>query len=111
LVASSTSISLPTPHAALTLLLLPLIACRQDLPPTADGKVHFGVSAPLTGDNAQYARLWRQGFTLALEDVNNHGGVRGRKVVLDWEDSESDPKQAVNIAQRFVDDPRILAEM
>jgi branched-chain amino acid transport system substrate-binding protein len=99
------------PHAALTLILLPLIACRQDLSPTADGKVHFGVSAPLTGDNAQYARLWRQGFVLALEDVNNHGGVRGRKVVLDWEDSESDPKQAVNIAQRFVDDPRILAEM
>jgi branched-chain amino acid transport system substrate-binding protein len=98
-------------HPALTVLLLPLIACRQDLSPTADGKIHFGVSAPLTGDNAQYARLWRQGFDLALEDINSHGGVRGRRVVLDWEDSESDPKQAVNIAQRFVDDPRILAEM
>jgi branched-chain amino acid transport system substrate-binding protein len=96
---------------ALSLLLLPLIACRQDLSPTADGKVHFGVSAPVTGDNAQYARLWRQGFDLALEDLKSQGGVRGREVVLDWEDSESDPKQAVNIAQRFVDDPRILAEM
>jgi branched-chain amino acid transport system substrate-binding protein len=98
-------------HPALSLLLLPLIACRQDLSPTADGKIHFGVSAPLTGDNAQYARLWRQGFDLALEDIKSQGGVRGREVVLDWEDSESDPKQAVNIAQRFVDDPRILAEM
>ena len=98
-------------HAVLAVLLLPLIACRQNLSPTADGKIHFGVSAPLTGDNAQYARLWRQGFALALDDVNNQGGVHGRKVVLDWEDSESDPKQAVNIAQRFVDDPRILAEM
>jgi branched-chain amino acid transport system substrate-binding protein len=98
-------------HLALALLLLPLVACRQDLSPTADGRIHFGVSAPLTGDNAQYARLWRQGFDLALEDINNKGGVRGREVVLDWEDSESDPKQAVNIAQRFVDDPRILAEM
>jgi branched-chain amino acid transport system substrate-binding protein len=96
---------------ALALLLLPLIACRQNLSPTADGKIHFGVSAPLTGDNAQYARLWRQGFDLALEDINSQAGVRGRRVVLDWEDSESDPKQAVNIAQRFVDDPRILAEM
>jgi branched-chain amino acid transport system substrate-binding protein len=95
----------------LALLLLPLIACRQDLSPTADGKVHFGVSAPVTGDNAQYARLWRQGFNLALEDIKSQGGVHGREVVLDWEDSESDPKQAVNIAQRFVDDPRILAEL
>jgi branched-chain amino acid transport system substrate-binding protein len=98
-------------HVALAVLLLPLISCQQDLSPTADGKVHFGVSAPVTGDNAQYARLWRQGFSLALDDINDHGGVRGRQVVLDWEDSESDPKQAVNIAQRFVDDPRILAEM
>jgi len=98
-------------HPALSLLLLGLIACRQDLSPTADNKIHFGVSAPLTGDNAQYARLWRQGFDLALEDIKAQGGVRGRQVVLDWEDSESDPNQAVNIAQRFVDDPRILAEM
>lgn len=94
-------------HPALSLLLLGLIACRQDLSPTADNNIHFGVSAPLTGDNAQYARLWRQGFDLALEDIKDQGGVRGRQVVLDWEDSESDPKQPVNIAQRFVDDPRI----
>jgi hypothetical protein len=40
------------PHGALTVLLLPLIACQQDLSPTADGKVHFGVLAPITGDNA-----------------------------------------------------------
>jgi hypothetical protein len=33
------------PHAVLTVLLLPLIACRQDLSPTANGKIHFGVSA------------------------------------------------------------------
>jgi ABC-type branched-subunit amino acid transport system substrate-binding protein len=89
------------PYTALSVVLLPLIACRQDLSPTADGKVHFGVSAPLTGDNAQYARLWRQSFDLALEDINRQGGVRGRGVVLDWEDSESDPKRAVNHAQRF----------
>jgi branched-chain amino acid transport system substrate-binding protein len=91
--------------------LVMLSGCRQDLSPTADGKIHFGVSAPVTGDNAQYARLWRQGFDLALEDIRHEGGVRGRNVVLDWEDSESDPKQAVNIAQRFVDDPSILAEL
>ena len=96
---------------AATALLFLLTACRQNDSPTADGKLHFGVSAPETGDNAQYARLWRQGFDLALEQINGHGGVRGRKVVLDWEDSESDPKQAVNIAQRFVDDPGILAEI
>ncbi len=84
---------------ALLLCLLPVAGCRQDLFPTADGKIHFGVSAPVTGDNAQYARLWRQGFDLALEDIKRQGGVRGREVVLDWEDSESDPKQAVNIAQ------------
>jgi branched-chain amino acid transport system substrate-binding protein len=76
-----------------------------------DDTVYFGVSAPLTGDNAEYARLWREGFEIALDEINSRGGVRGRRVELDWEDSQSDPKQAVNIAQRFVDDDRILAEM
>jgi branched-chain amino acid transport system substrate-binding protein len=73
--------------------------------------VYFGVSAPLTGQNAEYGRLWRQGFDLALDQVNADGGIGGRPVALKWEDSQTDPKQTVPIAQKFVDDPEIIAEL
>lgn len=76
-----------------------------------DGKLHFGVSAPMTGDTAEYANLWREGFDLALEEINGQGGVRGRALTLQWQDSQGDPKQAVSIAQKFVDEPQILAEL
>ncbi|MDR0415918.1 MAG: ABC transporter substrate-binding protein, partial [Propionibacteriaceae bacterium] len=80
-------------------------------PADPDRPVYFGVSAPLTGQNAEYGRLWRQGFDLALDRVNAEGGVDGRPVALKWEDSQTDPKQTVPIAQKFADDPEVIAEL
>jgi branched-chain amino acid transport system substrate-binding protein len=75
------------------------------------GPVYFGVSGPVTGPNAEYGRLWKQGFDLALAKINAAGGINGRPVALKWEDSQSDPKQTVPIAQKFVDDSTIIAEL
>jgi branched-chain amino acid transport system substrate-binding protein len=73
--------------------------------------VLIGVSGPLTGANAQYGLQWKQGFDLALDKINAEGGVKGRKVAYVFEDSQSDPRQAVAIAQKFVADPRIVIEL
>lgn len=70
-----------------------------------------GVSGPLTGPNAQYGLQWKQGFDLALDKINAEGGVKGRKVAYVFEDSQSDPRQAVAIAQKFVADSRIVIEL
>lgn len=79
---------------------------------TAGGDpVYFGVSGPLTGQNAQYGAQWKQGFDLALEEVNANGGIQGRPLAYLFEDSQSDPRQSVAIAQKFVNDPRILIEL
>ena len=73
--------------------------------------VYFGVSAPVTGQYAEYGTLWKQGFDLALDKVNAEGGIDGHPVALKWEDSQSDPKQTVPIAQKFVADSSIIAEL
>jgi len=78
---------------------------------SAAGTVYFGVSGPQTGQYAEYGRLWKQGFDLALTKVNADGGIDGKKVALKWEDSQSDPKQTVPIAQKFVADSSIIAEL
>jgi branched-chain amino acid transport system substrate-binding protein len=73
--------------------------------------VYFGVSGPLTGPNAQYGAQWKAGFDLALDEINASGGINGRPLQYVFEDSQSDPRQAVAIAQKFVSDPRILIEL
>ncbi|MBV9579269.1 MAG: ABC transporter substrate-binding protein, partial [Chloroflexi bacterium] len=73
--------------------------------------VYFGLSAPLTGPLAEYGAYFKNGFGLALDEINAAGGIDGRPVALDWEDTQSDPKQSVAVAQKFVDDPRIIAEL
>src|SRR3569623_2392023 len=71
----------------------------------------LGVSGPLTGPNAQYGTQWKQGFDLALDESQAAGGSNGRKLAYSFEDSQSDPRQSVAIAQKFVSDPRIVMEL
>lgn len=71
----------------------------------------LGVSGPLTGPNAQYGAQWKQGFDLALDQINGSGGIKGRPLRYLFEDTQSDPKQTVAVAQKFVADKRIVAEL
>ena len=73
--------------------------------------IMLGVSGPLTGPNAQYGTQWKQGFDLALDEINASGGINGRKLAYTFEDSQSDPRQSVAIAQKFVSDPKIVLEL
>jgi branched-chain amino acid transport system substrate-binding protein len=73
--------------------------------------IYIGVSGPITGPNAQYGAQWKKGFDLALEEINGSGGINNRPLAYDFEDSQSDPKQSVIIAQKFVADPRIVVEL
>jgi len=73
--------------------------------------IYLGVSGPLTGPNAQYGAQWKQGFDLALDEINGSGGIKGRPLAYLFEDSQSDPRQSVAVAQKFVADKRIVAEL
>jgi len=97
--------------AAVAALAAALLAGCGDSGAAAGDTVYFGVSGPKTGDSAEYGRLWQQGFDLALDEVNAAGGINGKKVALKWEDSQSDPKQTVPIATKFVGDSSIIAEL
>jgi branched-chain amino acid transport system substrate-binding protein len=76
---------------------------------TADASpVYFGVSAAVTGQYAQYGEQFKKAFDLAVEQVNAKGGVNGHPVALKYEDSQSDPKQSVAVAQKFVGDKDVV---
>ena len=70
-----------------------------------------GVSGPLTGQYAQYGAQWKKGFDLVLDQVNAKGGIGGRPLAYQFEDTQSDPRQSVAVARKFVGDKRILVEL
>ena len=71
----------------------------------------IGVGGPLTGQYAQYGAQWKKGFDLALDEINGAGGINGRPLQYVFEDTQSDPRQTVTIARKYVADERIVVEV
>jgi branched-chain amino acid transport system substrate-binding protein len=86
--------------------LAPASALAQSKEP-----VLIGVSGPLTGQYAQYGAQWKKGFDLALDEINASGGINGRPLAYVFEDTQSDPRQTVTVARKYVADERIAVEV
>jgi branched-chain amino acid transport system substrate-binding protein len=71
--------------------------------------IYLGVSAPLTGPNAEYSAYDKEGTALAVQQINAAGGVNGRKLELVWEDDQDNPTESVPVAQAFASNPKIIA--
>jgi len=93
--------------AALTLGLTACSTATAAGRPSGADTVYFGVSAAITGQYAQYGQQFKEAFDLAVEQVNASGGINGHPVALKYEDSQSDPKQSVAVAQKFVGDSSV----
>lgn len=72
-------------------------------------EVHIGVLAPLSGPAASYGQDIINGIRLAAEEISAKGGIGGRKFVIDEGDDRGSPKDAANVAQKFVSDDRVVA--
>ena len=74
---------------------------------SADGKdIIIGFSAPLTGPQSHYGEDYKEGVQMAIEEANAQNlTINGApaKFVLMAEDDAADPKQATQVAERFVD--------
>ena len=77
----------------------------------AAGEVKIGLSAPLTGDWAEYGNDFKRSVTLVIDKVNKEGGINGKQIALVIADSRGDAKESVLIAEKFVADPEIIAQI
>ena len=92
-------------------LLIGLLSGCSAVGGGASGDIVFGVSGPLTGPNAEYGQIWKKAFDIAIDEINAKGGIKNRKVKIQFEDTQSDPKQSVVVAEKFVNDKSIVAEI
>jgi len=77
----------------------------------SENVVKIGLSAPLTGDWAEYGNDFKRSVTMVIDRANRMGGVHGKHIELVISDSRGDPKESVLIAEKFVADPDIIAEI
>jgi branched-chain amino acid transport system substrate-binding protein len=64
----------------------------------------YGVGAvlPLTGSAAIWGKNSQRGINLALPEINDHGGIKGRKITVLYEDSQSEPRIATSALQKLI---------
>jgi branched-chain amino acid transport system substrate-binding protein len=66
--------------------------------------IRIGFQAPLTGPAASDGKTALQGAQLAVEQINAAGGIKGRPLELVVLDDQTQPAQAVPIANKFIGD-------
>lgn len=66
--------------------------------------IKIGVAGPMTGDQSKMGTDFKHGVSLAVEEWNAKGGVLGKKIELIVGDDQHDPKQAVSVANKIVNE-------
>lgn len=64
----------------------------------------IGVAGPVTGPVAQYGDMQKIGAMMAIRQLNESGGINGQQLEGIIYDDACDPKQAVAVANRIVND-------
>ena len=71
--------------------------------------INVGSIQDLSGPLAGFGKQIRSGMQLRVDELNEQGGVNGRRIKLMIEDSGYDPKRAVLAAQKLVNQDKIFA--
>ncbi len=74
---------------------------------TASDTYKIGVLLPLTGDAGSYGEVEKDVYQIGVDEINNSGGVNGKKLELVIEDSKCNGKDATNAAQKLVNENKV----
>jgi len=75
---------------------------------TGGNTIKIGLSAPLTGEAASLGEGFAAGAKLAVKEINDAGGIDGRKIELIIEDDQCSSK-GVNAITKLVEVDRVVA--
>ena len=89
----------------LYLLLIVAVACgrnREAQTAAAASDIPIGVYAALSGSEAAFGQATVQGVRLAAEEINNGGGVLGKKIRLIVEDDAGRAEEAASVVTKLI---------
>jgi len=101
--------NIKTTFAFVSLATAAGLCASQVLPQgISKNEILIGTIQDLSGPLSGYGKQARSGMQMAIEEINETGGIHGRKIKLLVEDSGYDPKKAVLAAQKLVNQDKIF---
>jgi branched-chain amino acid transport system substrate-binding protein len=101
------------PIQRLAALLVVLYAVGAAIPATAlaQSPIRIGASISLTGSYAKPGIYGRDGYLLCQKQVNDKGGLFGRKIEFVTYDDRSDPQTGVRLYEKLLTEDKVDAVM
>src|SRR5215471_12887413 len=87
---------------ALSQLMLP--GCSKAPAGASGDAIIIGTVQPLTGPYAAFGVKFYQAYNMAADEINAAGGINGRPIKIQFEDSQDKPDLAQTAARKFLED-------
>ena len=72
-------------------------------------EIAVGEYESLTGSEATFGQSSHNGLVLAVEEINNAGGVLGKKIKLITEDNQGKPSETPTVVQKLINRDKVVA--
>jgi branched-chain amino acid transport system substrate-binding protein len=76
---------------------------------STQNEIVIGEFASLTGSEATFGISSDDGLKLAVEEINNSGGLLGKKVKLIYYDDQGKPSEAATVVQKLINKDKVVA--
>ena len=81
-----------------------IISCNKN----DSNVIKIGQFASLTGSEATFGISSDNGIKLAVEEINNSGGVLGKKIELITEDNQGKPNETQTVVQKLINRDKVV---
>ena len=85
------------------LILLPLVMVVWSFGPAQADTVKFGIVIEVSGGGAPVGKNWIRGVLMAVDEINQAGGILGKKIETFTLDTQSKPPVSVAAVKKAVD--------
>lgn len=98
----------------LIMVMMTLAACgggsddSSDQAADSGDVIKIGATGPYTGETAMYGVACKEGMELAEKEINENGGVNGKKIKIVFYDTKGDTTETVNAYNRLRDQDEVV---
>jgi len=97
--------------AAIALMALAFSCTRQSETndPVDRSTIKIGYFGDLTGPTFNFGRSAYNGVLMAADEINNAGGINGRKIDVVFEDDRGSAEEAARLTAKLIDEDKVIA--
>lgn len=74
----------------------------------AQEAIKVGIILPITGDKAKFGEIEKKSFEMALDEINQAGGINGKKLEFIFEDDTGRPDVARSAAEKLITKDKVV---